>query len=471
MIESLDEFYLANLGEEITRGMRESASRGFYVASFTPYGYKRVKVRDGGKDRLNLDPNPHEAPVVARMFKEVLEGKGLKEIVKNLNKEGIASPRGKGWIKTTVHRILTNEVYTGTLVWGKCSAKELAPIRIEDVWPAIVPKDIFDQVQAPLKARAPSYLHPKRTGSHFLLSGIAGCGYCGKALVGHDAKSGQFSYYVCGTLLKKGAGACRAKYINSREFEGLVIDKMKEHILTEENLRELVRLANEEMDAASHEWRKQLDILREEIAEADRRLDRLYDAVETGSLSLDDLAPRIKQLKARKDSLQTRRWGLEWQLKERKVELADITTVTAYVEDLRNLLSGSSLAERKSFIKSFVKEVRVTGNKVLLAYTIPLPPKRLPREEISVLSIVHSGGAEGIRTPDLLRAREALSQLSYSPMLQIHYTSRRVLSTSFLLITQIKSGDTPRTMAVPFRFRSSVVTRNLSNHPVRACLR
>jgi hypothetical protein len=27
----------------------------------------------------------------------------------------------------------------------------------------------------------------------------------------------------------------------------------------------------------------------------------------------------------------------------------------------------------------------------------------------------HKSGAEGIRTPDLLRAREALSQLSYSP--------------------------------------------------------
>jgi hypothetical protein len=27
------------------------------------------------------------------------------------------------------------------------------------------------------------------------------------------------------------------------------------------------------------------------------------------------------------------------------------------------------------------------------------------------------GGAEGTRTPDLLRAKEALSQLSYSPML------------------------------------------------------
>ena len=109
-------------------------------------------------------------------------------------------------------------------------------------------------------------------------------------------------------------------------------------------------------------------------------------------MSLPDLAPLIRQLKARKDSLQDRKWELEWQMKERKSELADITTVTRYVEDLRDLLSESSLAERKSFIKSFVKEVKVTGNNVLLTYTIPLPPKGLITEEMPVLSIVHSGG-------------------------------------------------------------------------------
>lgn len=43
MIESLDEFYSANLAQEVRRGLRESASRGFYVASATPYGYRRVK--------------------------------------------------------------------------------------------------------------------------------------------------------------------------------------------------------------------------------------------------------------------------------------------------------------------------------------------------------------------------------------------------------------------------------------------
>ena len=415
MIESLDEFYSANLGEEIKRGMRESASRGFYVASVTPYGYHRVKVHDGAKERPKLEPNSHETPIVVRMFKEVLAGNGLKQIVKSLNKQGIAGPRGKGWSNTTVHKMLTNEIYTGTLVWGRRSATDLEPVRVENAWPSIVSRDTFDRVQSLLKSRAPACLHTRRAASYFLLSGIAKCGYCGNALIGHDGKSGQFSYYVCGTLLKKGAGTCKAKYINSRKFEEAVIDKIKEHILTEENLRELVHLVNEEMDAASQEYRSQLNIAIEEIVKVNRRLDRLYDAVETSSLSLHDLAPRIKKLLADRDKLQARKLELEWLVKERKLELADITTVKRYAQNLRSLLNESPLAERKSFIRSFVKEVRVTGNKVLLNYTIPLPPKGLMTEETTVLSTIHYGGAGGIRTLYLLTASQTLSQLSYSP--------------------------------------------------------
>ena len=35
-IESVDEFYSENLAQEVTRGMREAASRGFWVASRVP---------------------------------------------------------------------------------------------------------------------------------------------------------------------------------------------------------------------------------------------------------------------------------------------------------------------------------------------------------------------------------------------------------------------------------------------------
>ena len=49
IIESIDEFYSANLSQEIFRGMRESVSRGFYLPSRAPCGYRRVKVLDGAK--------------------------------------------------------------------------------------------------------------------------------------------------------------------------------------------------------------------------------------------------------------------------------------------------------------------------------------------------------------------------------------------------------------------------------------
>ena len=117
-----------------------------------------------------------------------------------------------------------------------------------------------------LKDRALAYLYPRRVASHYLLSGLARCGYCGKALVGQDAKGGKFKYYVCGTLLKKGAGSCQAHYINSQRFEQFVIDKIKEHILTEENLAELVRLVNEEVGALTSKHRQQLDAIFTEIS-------------------------------------------------------------------------------------------------------------------------------------------------------------------------------------------------------------
>jgi site-specific DNA recombinase len=400
MIESLDEFYSANLGEEVTRGMRESASRGFYISAEAPFGYRKVKVNDGGKERPRLEVEPNQDRTVLRIFNGVLGGKGLIEIAKQLNGEGIAGPRGKGWIKTTIRKILVNEAYTGTMVWGRASIHDLPVIRVDNAWPAIIDKSTFDQVQILLKNRAPVNLHPKRVASRYLLSGLARCGHCGKALVGQDAKSGRFTYYVCGTLLKKGAGSCPTRYLNSQQFENLVISKLKEHVLTTDNLNKLVDMINEEMDSLAIEYNERLHIITVEITDVDHRLERLYDAIETGQIQVADLAPRIQQLRHRHDQLQAARLELEQQLSDRRVELADEKVVAGYVSDLHNLLSESSLAEKKSFVRSFVKEVKVTGDNVLLTYTIPMLPTGMTEEKLPVLSIVHDGGPLWTRTTD-----------------------------------------------------------------------
>ena len=98
--------------------MREAASRGFWVAPKPPYGYRKVKVLDGPKERPTLQPDEDAALVVKRIFDLAETRMGMLKIARALNDDGIASPRGKLWNKTTVHGILNNEAYTGTLVRG-----------------------------------------------------------------------------------------------------------------------------------------------------------------------------------------------------------------------------------------------------------------------------------------------------------------------------------------------------------------
>ena len=82
----------------------------------------------------------------------------------------------------------------------------------------------------------------------------------------------------------------------------------------------------------------------------------------------------------------TKKWELEWQIRERRIELADMETVTHYVKDLRDVLSGGSLTKRRSFVKSFVREAVVKENEVSLEYT-SLTLKTGPANEKSGSSV------------------------------------------------------------------------------------
>ena len=59
-------------------------------------------------------------------------GKSTLDIARILNDEGITSPRGKPWGKTSVHAILINETYTGTLTWGVNAKDGADPVRVAE---------------------------------------------------------------------------------------------------------------------------------------------------------------------------------------------------------------------------------------------------------------------------------------------------------------------------------------------------
>ena len=73
-------------------------------------------VQDGVKKRPTLEPNPDASRVVRRIFDMAEAVKGMVDIAGALNGDGILSPRGKLWGKTSVNAIFVNEAYTGTLL-------------------------------------------------------------------------------------------------------------------------------------------------------------------------------------------------------------------------------------------------------------------------------------------------------------------------------------------------------------------
>ena len=416
IIESVDEFYSENLAQEVARGMREAASRGFWMTTYSPYGYRKVMVQDGAKKRPKLEPDPATAPVVERMYQMADAGKSVLDIAKTLNNEGIASSKGKLWSKTVVHSILTSETYTGTLVWGLQAKDKADPVRVENAFPAIVSKERFRKVAGLLRSRAPSQAHPRRVSGSYLLSGLVKCRGCGRALSGQESKSGQFSYYVCQSLIKRGSGACEAPRLNARRFEALIVSQLRECVLTEKNIRDLVTLVDEEMDGVARERRLKLEALEGELAEVKRWLDRLYRAIEITDLDLADITPRIKEHRERQAKLEIAAEEAGLQLAERRVTLDDVDTITQYAREMSEFLKTSEITESRAFINSFVKEIVVSPGKAAIRYTIPMPnDSRIPgldSEEMAlrgpVLSTVSQSGRWRTRTSDLRHVKAAL---------------------------------------------------------------
>ena len=400
IIESVDEFYSENLAQEVTRGMREAASRGFWIASRTPYGYNRVMVQDGAKKRPTLEPDPDASRVIKRIFDMAEAGTGMLKIAQALNDEGIASPAGKLWSKNGIHFILRNEVYTGALVWGAKGKGKDEPVRVEKAFPSIVSKTRFRRVNRLMRSRAPKRAHPRRVGSTYLLSGLVKCKACNRALSGQDAKSGQFAYYVCQSIMKRGKDACETPRLNARRFEELVVGKIRSNILTESSITELVKVVDEEMDGVAREQRKRLQTVEDELEDVKRKLGRIWHVIETTDIDIADAAGRIKEHRDRQERLEDAAAEARAILADRRAVLDDVETITAYAKDMRDFLNQSELTERRAFIESFVKEIVVMPGDALMRYTVPMPDDSLipgrAAEKValngSVLSTVKNGG-------------------------------------------------------------------------------
>lgn len=142
--------------ERQQRGKREKARQGLKNSGISPYGYRNPHRGEPWRGRLQIVPD--EAAVVEWVFRMSCERMSIKLMTSKLNAEGVPSPRGGVWWKTTIARMLANPVYRGCLVssaWTnepgsrtfRFDINRPEAVVVEDAHTAIVSKEVWHASQ------------------------------------------------------------------------------------------------------------------------------------------------------------------------------------------------------------------------------------------------------------------------------------------------------------------------------------
>jgi DNA invertase Pin-like site-specific DNA recombinase len=251
--------YAKDISTKVRSAFQTKQRHGQFVGAFACYGYAKDPA-----DHNHLIIDPVAAPVVRRIFQMAAQGVGQIRIAKALNQENIPCPseykRLLGtkytnskrldstcyWTYATVHRMLQNPVYLGTMVAGRTvrpgmHGKAVANdkenwIVVEHTHEAIVSPTLWDTVQAQITQNS----RPIDWEGHVsLFAGLLACGDCGRAMCKTTWK-GQITY-SCGSYHRYGSSVCSSHYLRQDTLEAIVLEDINRVLVPLPALRRIAR--------------------------------------------------------------------------------------------------------------------------------------------------------------------------------------------------------------------------------------
>ena len=199
--------------------------------------------------------------------------------------------------------------------------------------------------------------------------------------------------------------------VPKEKLEKYVVEKIKGYLLTDENLTDLVRIINEELDGSIKKYKDRLEAIGREADQWESRLDRLYDFVETKTIEPVRMAKRITDVQDKVNEMRKARFEVEEDVRRRRLEPLDPKSVMEYVKNLKEFLESSNIFERRAFLGNFIESIEADDGEMTFNYTLPLPPDNTRQETVSVLGIVPSGPPKGTRTKSSKRKRSPKSSI------------------------------------------------------------
>lgn len=299
-----NEQYARDISKKVRDSVRAKQEKGQFVGAFASYGYRKSP-----SDHNKLEIDPVAAQVVRRVFDLFESGMGKVRIAKTLNAEGIPCPseykRLNGdrynngqrigsttyWTYSTIHRMLQNAMYVGTMEQGRAPragmhgpAKKLDQshwVLVPNTHEAIISREQWDRVQALLQKNTRQLIFDQNISP---FAGYLKCGDCGRAMC--KTRSNQVIRYGCGSYKRYGPTICSAHSITHEELSSIVLDDLNRIIGAIQDLKTLAE------EAAPSVPKRDLSIERDRLQASLDRIYRLkktaYEDYREGLLSKED---------------------------------------------------------------------------------------------------------------------------------------------------------------------------------------
>ena len=119
------------------------------------------------------------------------------------------------------------------------------------------------------------------------------------------------------------------------------------------------------------------------IEAVEAKVRRWEETLETGLLSLEECAGRIKELRGQREDLLSRRVELQKKSRAQAKKIAPIPTrlMEDYIRAMQIRLREKKIGYKKEFLREVVKEVRVRGTEIRLTYRLPMTVRTPPSKE------------------------------------------------------------------------------------------
>lgn len=232
ILSSLAESESVSISENEKWGIKRRFQNGTFKISYPPYGYDYV---DG-----QMVINEEQAEIIRWMFAEALAGKGTHAIATALNERSVPTKKGGKWTATTVRGLLSNEKFTGSVMFQKSYTDsqfnrhtnygEKDMYYMENHHPAIVSQETFEMTAAVISQRGKEKNISKDRNKYqnrYPFSGKIICSECGSTFKRriHYSTHQQYIAWCCSRHIDQ-LDSCSMKYIREDAVEAAFITMM-----------------------------------------------------------------------------------------------------------------------------------------------------------------------------------------------------------------------------------------------------